>query len=83
MAYSLRALRESKYTSFRIHQHIEKNSFPLKEVLTQEAAHARCVIAMTARCAEIRLREMPLRPTPAIVKFAGKACAADVSSIHA
>ena len=34
MAWSLRASRESICTTSRIHQHIRKNSVPLKEVLT-------------------------------------------------
>jgi hypothetical protein len=33
--------RESRCTSSRIHQHIEKNSVPLKEVLTQRCGRAR------------------------------------------
>ena len=33
--------RESKCTTSRIHQHIQKNSVPLKEVLTQQCVSAR------------------------------------------
>src|SRR5215475_9429413 len=44
MASFAACTRESRCTSSRIHQHIEKNSVPLKEVLTHRSANARSVI---------------------------------------
>src|SRR6476660_936966 len=41
MAQFAACTRESRCTSSRIHQHIEKNSVPLKEVLTQRCERAR------------------------------------------
>ena len=41
MAQFAACTRESRCTSSRIHQHIEKNSVPLKEVLTQRCDRAR------------------------------------------
>src|ERR1700761_3589387 len=41
MASFAACTRESRCTSSRIHQHIEKNSVPLKEVLTQRCERAR------------------------------------------
>ena len=41
--------RESKCTSIRIHQHIEKNSVPLKEVLTQRLRHNNSVLRNEAK----------------------------------
>src|ERR1700759_2170808 len=43
MAQFAACTRESRYTSSRIHQHIEKNSVPLKEVLTRRCDRARSV----------------------------------------
>src|ERR1700758_4973886 len=43
MAQFAACTRESRCTSSRIHQHIEKNSVPLKEVLTQRCERARSV----------------------------------------
>jgi hypothetical protein len=40
MALVAACTRESKCTTFRIHQRIQKNSFPLKEVLTQQSENA-------------------------------------------
>jgi hypothetical protein len=40
MALVAACTRESKCTTFRIHQRIQKNSFPLKEVLTQQCESA-------------------------------------------
>ena len=42
MALVAACTRESRCTTSRIHQHIQKNSFPLKEVLTTECESARC-----------------------------------------
>ena len=41
--------RESKCTASRIHQHTEKNIFPLKEVLTLQAESARRTALTTRR----------------------------------
>src|SRR4051794_1881918 len=41
MASVAACIRESKCTASRIHQHIEKNSVPLKEVLTRRCQRAR------------------------------------------
>ena len=41
MALVAACTRESKCTTSRIHQRIQKNSFPLKEVLTQQCESAR------------------------------------------
>src|SRR5689334_21486822 len=43
MAQFAACTRESRSTASRIHQHIEKNSVPLKEVLTQRCERARNV----------------------------------------
>jgi hypothetical protein len=42
MALVAACTRESKCTTFRIHQRTQKNSFPLKEVLTQQSERAQC-----------------------------------------
>src|ERR1700761_628862 len=44
MAQFAACTRESRCTASRIHQHIEKNSVPLKEVLTQRCERARSVV---------------------------------------
>src|ERR1700761_7568814 len=45
MASFAACTRESRCTSSRIHQHIEKNSVPLKEVLTQRCERARNAVS--------------------------------------
>ena len=42
MALVAACTRESRCTTSRIHQRIQKNSFPLKEVLTQQCEGAGC-----------------------------------------
>jgi hypothetical protein len=44
MAYSLRALGNRDALTSRIHQRIQKNSVPLKEVLTQQGERTRCAL---------------------------------------
>jgi len=48
MASFAACIRESKCTTFRIHQHLEKNRGPLKEALTRRHERA-CVASIDAR----------------------------------
>ena len=71
--------RESKCTTSRIHQHIEKNSVPLKEVLTRQCRRIRHAPRdnIAARIKQMRIvREIA---ASAIVTIAGNPCAAGVS----
>ena len=49
MAWFAACTRESRCTTSRIHQHVEKNSVPLKEVLTERAAIAQLASLARAR----------------------------------
>ena len=74
--------RESKCTTSRIHQHIEKNSVSLKEVLT-----SKCRSMQRAFCNDDAMRGEAMRvvrekSTSTNVKIKGNACAAGTSAIH-
>jgi hypothetical protein len=74
--------RESKCTTSRIHQHIEKNSVSLKEVLTSKCRSTQRAICNddAMRCETTRVvRE---KSASANVKVEGNACAAGTSLIH-
>ena len=82
MASFAACTRESRCTTSRIHQHIEKNSVPLKEVLTTQRQRARsAVIASTTTRSQAK-QKVQQRSTSAFVNIAENACGAAISLIH-
>jgi hypothetical protein len=82
MASFAACTRESRCTTSRIHQHIRKNSVPLKEVLTTQRQRAQgAVIASTATCSHA-MQKVQLQSTSEFVSVAGNACGAAIFLIH-
>lgn len=82
MASFAACTRESRCTTSRIHQHVEKNSVPLKEVLTTQRQRARSAVIASTTTRSHAKQKVQQRSTSAFVNIAGNACGAAIFSIH-
>src|SRR3982751_6205340 len=82
MALVAACTRESRCTTSRIHQHTQKNSVPLKEVLTQRCESARHALVGNITMRSQNDAKRARKIADANIDIARNHCAAATSTLH-